>query len=1211
MKSSMENKEQQQTSQDGYIIPGDTSIPLPDPAQEEQQQSPDQNEVRNIPLVSDAQHQDINISLKTPVELGTIKLTISDTDSIGDIHKFLQETTETCLLTSYHLEVEGIPKKLNEFADVKFYSEITSGATLVMKKAPYNERSANLHVNRLKSIISSGEWETHPTNPSLFSLYSFTDENPIEDQQQQQQIENNNNNNNSNNKLNVQNKSKSKKSKSTSKKSSKKDLELAERKKEVVQVDATQKALLSNYYPTNFNKPIVVLRRIDRSGWAPVPGYRALLGDLFYMEVELVDIRETLFITANVIGFFINQSTINTFNPAVSSKYGATHHNLYELLSQYSPIFARGLKSLLKRISRRNSYEMIPNSIPVNTWTLKQNRSFHYNIAAASESNIDVHDPEMRGQPRDWNEEFQALRELPRGSISERILRDRAFYRVNSDFVESAIRGAKLVVSKTIPPINPLEPEKAHMFVYHNIFLSFTLDTRDYYVNCGGDAGARVAANNDLKGVKLFNLIDIDGISTICTAIIDYRGHRILAQSLVPGILSNERTSDVKYGSMDNGQTIKADPEFSEKLAKLSSMLHLAEREVIPGDALSDPVKISTSYDSKGIVGLDGRKYILDIMRATPRDPNYKDDKHMLCLLRPELIASYTEFVRSQWEQKIKAEKESKRKQEEKTDAFATQEDGSQTDESEKTETAVAETANEQPPHILFNANLLGASNSICRLKGTPEELKADMETLEAAGNFLKETMIGNLIDDFKLFNLTPVDGQTLTQAMHSRGINMRYLGHIAKLCDGIPFAKEVCFNEMVSRATKHIFSNILRAAPQAELSVVACQFLNCFLGTQTIGADTNNSIKLKLTSVQLWDQIYDLIKEKYDYEIKVRSVPLECRINVLRSICLKVGLQINSKDYDFTKDEPFVIDDIVDMVCVVKHLGPRSSDAIELLEGGKALLAKREFEKASNYLVESLAFCQQVHGPIHTDTANCFSSLAMVAFYTKEYNDAIEYQKNALIITEKTLGVDHHDTIHSYTNLALFCQRADRFTEAMGYLKHVIYLNDLLGSDYNPERSSIYTSAAIILQDLKEFDCAIDYLKKCIENHKHLFGEDHLVSSSTLQSIAQIYAEMKNFTEAEKYQKHSTAILTRYLGANHPRTIESMRLTALWVDEMKKEKESEKKSKSTSNQQQQLKQNKQQLNNMKLNNMSNVPKDLEGQVKWFNQDDSKKGKKK
>jgi hypothetical protein len=49
------------------------------------------------------------------------------------------------------------------------------------------------------------------------------------------------------------------------------------------------------------------------------------------------------------------------------------------------------------------------------------------------------------GNMRDWNEEYQACKELPSGTVQERIIRDRAVLKVHNDFVDAATRGAMYV----------------------------------------------------------------------------------------------------------------------------------------------------------------------------------------------------------------------------------------------------------------------------------------------------------------------------------------------------------------------------------------------------------------------------------------------------------------------------------------------------------------------------------------------------------------------------------------------------------------------------------------------------------------------------------------------------------------------------------------------------------------------------------------------
>jgi len=133
------------------------------------------------------------------------------------------------------------------------------------------------------------------------------------------------------------------------------------------------------------------------------------------------------------------------------------------------------------------------------------------NLAFSSKLGYEEHIP---GQTRDWNEELQTTRELPRKNLPERLLRERAifkvslflflyvslcfakliiFLQVHGDFVAAATRGAMAVIDGNVMAINPGEEAKMQMFIWNNIFFSLGFDVRDHYKELGGDAAAFVA----------------------------------------------------------------------------------------------------------------------------------------------------------------------------------------------------------------------------------------------------------------------------------------------------------------------------------------------------------------------------------------------------------------------------------------------------------------------------------------------------------------------------------------------------------------------------------------------------------------------------------------------------------------------------------------------------------------------------------------------
>jgi protein TIF31 len=108
-------------------------------------------------------------------------------------------------------------------------------------------------------------------------------------------------------------------------------------------------------------------------------------------------------------------------------------------------------------------------------------------------------------------------------------------FQVHSDFVSAAIRGCQAVVDGNIMAINPGEESKVHMYIWNNMFFSLGFDVKEHYKDFGGDAAAHAAPTNDLQGVRAINTIDLDGLHTLGTVVVDYRGMRVTAQTIVPG----------------------------------------------------------------------------------------------------------------------------------------------------------------------------------------------------------------------------------------------------------------------------------------------------------------------------------------------------------------------------------------------------------------------------------------------------------------------------------------------------------------------------------------------------------------------------------------------------------------------------------------------------------------------------------------------------
>src|SRR5208282_1689659 len=113
---------------------------------------------------------------------------------------------------------------------------------------------------------------------------------------------------------------------------------------------------------------------------------------------------------------------------------------------------------------------------------------------------------------RDWNEEFQSTRELPKETAQDRVFRERLTSKLFADYNDAAARGAVLVARGEVAPLNPTEGRDAQIFVYNNVFFSFGADGVGTFASEGGDEAARVATGKDVMGVRMVNQLDIDGL---------------------------------------------------------------------------------------------------------------------------------------------------------------------------------------------------------------------------------------------------------------------------------------------------------------------------------------------------------------------------------------------------------------------------------------------------------------------------------------------------------------------------------------------------------------------------------------------------------------------------------------------------------------------------------------------------------------------------
>ena len=389
---------------------------------------------------------------------------VSSMELVQEIHQLLMDREDTCHRTCFSLQLDGTT--LDNFAELKTVEGLKEGSLIKVVEEPYTMREARIHVRHVRDLLKSIEPSDAYNGVDCASLSFLTTV------------------------------------------CSGDIMEKKRSRPESVDCTPPECILPGSrdlpvlpLHPTTKEQPakLTCLKVLTPSGWNPPPGYRKLHGDLLYLQVITAEDKH-YHITASTRGFFVNHCTEEEFNPKAASP-SFLSHSLIELLNQISPLFKRNFALLQKRRTSRHPYERVPTPYQVYTWTGPQ---LEHNIdtiraedAFSSKLGYEEHIP---GQTRDWNEELQTTRELPRKNLPERLLRERAIFKVHSDFVSAATRGAMAVIDGNVMAINPGEEAKMQMFIWNNIFFSLGFDVKDHYKDLGGDSAAFVAPGTIFRG---------------------------------------------------------------------------------------------------------------------------------------------------------------------------------------------------------------------------------------------------------------------------------------------------------------------------------------------------------------------------------------------------------------------------------------------------------------------------------------------------------------------------------------------------------------------------------------------------------------------------------------------------------------------------------------------------------------------------------------
>ncbi|KAL9254531.1 REDUCED CHLOROPLAST COVERAGE 1-like protein [Drosera capensis] len=1075
----------------------------------------------------------LDVTVNLPDESIVILKGIS-TDKVIDIRKLLAVNTETCNLTNFSLSHEVRGPQLTDTVDVAALKP----CTLTLVEENYDDVTAVAHVRRLLDIVAC----TTSFGPSA----------KADDVKQAQD---------SGGPGAVAGGSSKKPGKGAAGKKSSAEAAAEESGGSAKGAAAKDDGLdgegemmnnacpkLGGFYEffslAHLTPPLQFIRRVLK------PQDDLILADdhLFFFNVKLCNGKLVL-VEACRRGFF-------SFG-----KHKILSHNLVGLLSQLSRAFDKAYGDLMKAFVERNKFGNLPYGFRANTWLISP-------AAAQSPATfppLPVEDEIWGGHGggwgRDgrsdlipWANEFQLVAAMPCKTAEDRQIRDRKAFLVRSLFVDVAIFRAvstlENLMKKSSLSNSDVYDEILHTERVGDLYITVMRDAR--HANCKVDTkidGLRATGleqkalveRNILKGITADENTAPHDIGSLGSINVRYAGYIATVK------IDRKESLDMCFPS--TRMEVFDQPEGGANALNINSLRLLLHKR-----ASTEPQKsamlLQVSDDKKHTAAKAFVEKILGESLLKLQDEKLgKDD-----FIRWELGACWIQHLQDQKNnEKEKKSSLEKTKSEtkiqglgsplrflksKKAEGIAPLQSESFSSQGDANSAASLLETDSNEDELPLRQMLSEAA--FVRLKESQTRLH-QKELIDLSQKYYDEVALPKLVADFGSLELSPVDGRTLTDFMHTRGLRMRSLGRVVKLSEKLPHVQSLCIHEMIIRAYKHIIQAVIASVDRDNMAFTLVSALNLMLGPPETGSPPQTCTIHQV--VQRWLEVF--LFKRYDWDMTGFDYNDLRKFVILRGLCHKVGIELVPRDYDMTSPDPFHAADLVSLIPVYKQAACSSADGQQLLESSKTALDKGKLDDAVNYGTKALAKLIAVCGPYHRMTAGAYSLLAVVLYHTGDFNQATIYQQKALDINERELGLDHPDTMKSYGDLAVFYYRLQHTELALKYVKRALYLLHLTCGPSHPNTAATYINIAMMEEGLGNVHIALRYLHKALKCNERLLGPDHIQTAASYHAIAIALSLMEAYPLSVQHEQTTLRILRAKLGPDDLRTQDA----AAWLE--------------------------------------------------------------
>jgi protein TIF31 len=303
------------------------------------------------------------------------------------------------------------------------------------------------------------------------------------------------------------------------------------------------------------------------------------------------------------------------------------------------------------------------------------------------------------------------------------------------------------------------------------------------------------------------------------------------------------------------------------------------------------------------------------------------------------------------------------------------------------------------------------------------EVAESDENTARSIASMLWNQVLPHITEQIRTGEVVPQEGRALTDYLHQRGVNMRYLGRLAELArkqededvamlngghqrrQPMPYYwLELLEIEIAARVMKHILNREITASKSthAAPAFTIAKLLNHLFGSDEMTVeqslqfinDAKSKKSIKKAGVQsptssvpesqassisknnFWKLFGEIAISKFGHsnsllfsiasDTFVASRKFHQRISpmsLLRRLCQLSGVRISAVHYDFSHSTPFTTENIVDIVPVAKSCEPDFPllEARQMVDAAKVQLQHLNIAAAFELCQDASRWIQQV----------------------------------------------------------------------------------------------------------------------------------------------------------------------------------------------------------------------------------------------------------